>query len=235
MFHKNKDIGGNVMVRKLFDEELKSLYLDIIKMGSVVEKQIDDSITALVRQDADLASKVIDSDDIADDMETSIEERCVKLIAKQQPLAADLRRIFTSIKIVTDLERIADYAVDIAKITIRLKDEKYIKPLIDIPRMAEITQGMIKDSLDAYIKMDSKMAEEICARDDEVDALYRQVFSELLFLMMEDQSVIKQATQFLFISKYLERAADHVTNVCEWIVFLVTGEHKHLNHTGDRI
>lgn len=229
------DIGGNVLVRKLFDEELKSLYLDIIKMGSVVEKQIDDSITALVKQDADLAGKVIDSDDIPDDMETSIEEKCIQLIAKQQPLAADLRRIFTSIKIVTDLERIADYAVDIAKITIRLKDEKYIKPLIDIPRMAEVTQSMIRDSLDAYIKMDPKIAEEICARDDEVDALYRQVFSELLFLMMEDRSVAKQATQFLFISKYLERAADHVTNICEWIVYLVTGEHKHLNHTGNRI
>lgn len=223
------------MVRQSFDSELKALYLDIIKMGSVVEKQIDDSITALVKQDAELASKVIDGDDIADDMEASIEERCIKLIAKQQPLAVDLRRIFTSIKIVTDLERIADYAVDIAKITIRLKDEKYIKPLIDIPRMAEIAQGMIKDSLDAYIKQDSKLAEEICARDDEVDALYSQVFRELLLLMMEDHSVIKQATQFMFISKYLERTADHVTNICEWIVFLVTGEHKDLNHTGDRI
>jgi phosphate transport system protein len=229
------EIGGNVMVRQSFDNELKSLYLDIIKMGGVVEKQIDDSITSLVKQDAELAGKVIDSDDIADNMETSIEERCVKLIAKQQPLAVDLRRIFTSIKIVTDLERIADYAVDIAKITIRLKDEKYIKPLIDIPRMAEIAQGMIKDSLDAYINLDSKMAEEVCARDDEVDALCSQVFRELFFLMMEDHSVIKQATQFMFISKYLERIADHVTNICEWVVFLVTGEHKHLNHTGDRI
>lgn len=217
------------MVRQSFDEELYSLHHDLIRMGSVVEKQIDDCITALTRQDETLALKIIDDDDIVDKMEMEIEEKCVKLIARQQPLAIDLRRIFTTIKIVTDLERIADHAVDIAKVTLRLKDEKYIKPLIDIPRMAEIVQGMIKDSLDAYIKLDNNMAELVCKRDDEIDAIYKQVFRELLIVMMEKPSTITQATQFLFVCKFLERIADHTTNICEWTVYMVTGELKDLN------
>jgi phosphate transport system regulatory protein PhoU len=217
------------MTRNSFDEELNSLHHDLIRMGSAVEKQINDCIVALAEQDTDLAQKVIDGDDLIDDMDTDIEAKCVKLIARQQPLAIDLRKIFTGIKIVTDLERIADHAVDIAKVTLRLKDEKYIKPLIDIPRMAEIVQGMIKDSLDAYVKLDAAAAEEICKRDDEIDAIYKQVFRELLVLMLEDTSTITQSTQFLFVCKFLERIGDHVTNICEWIVYLVTGEHKILN------
>jgi len=217
------------MVRQSFDVELESMHHDLIRMGSVVEKQIDDCITALLRQDGEMAQRIIDDDDIVDKMETDIEEKCVKLIARQQPLAIDLRRIFTTIKIVTDLERIADHAVDIAKVTIRIKDEKYIKPLIDIPRMAEIVQGMIRDSLDSYVKLDTNMAETIGKRDDEIDGIYKQVFRELLVFMMEDPKTITQATQFLFICKFLERIADHVTNICEWTVYLVTGEYKDLN------
>lgn len=217
------------MARQSFDGELNSMHHELIRMGSIVEKLIDDCITALTKQDEELANKIIESDDIVDKMEVAIEEKCVKLIARQQPLAIDLRRIFTAIKIVTDLERIADHAVDIAKITLRLKDEKYIKPLIDIPRMAEIVQGMIKDSLDAYIKLDTNEAELICKRDDEIDAIYKQVFRELLIIMMEDPKTITQATQFLFVCKFLERIADHVTNICEWTVYLVTGEYKDLN------
>ena len=217
------------MVRQSFDVELDSLHYDIIRMGSVVEKQIDDCINALINQDEVLANHVIDDDDIVDKMETDIEEKCIKLIARQQPLAIDLRKIFTGIKIVTDLERIADHAVDIAKVTLILKNEKYIKPLIDIPRIAEIAQGMIKDSLDSYVKVDTVMAEEVGRRDDQIDALYKQVFRELLVIMMQDPTTINQATQFLFVCKFLERIGDHVTNICEWIVYLVTGEHKDLN------
>lgn len=219
------------MVRQSFDNRLESLHHELIRMGSMVEKQIDDSITALVRQDFPMALKVIENDDIVDNMEKDIEEKCIKLIASQQPLAIDLRRIFTAIKIVTDLERIADHAVDVAKITIRLKDEKYIKPLIDIPRMAGIVQVMIKNSLDAYVNLDGVLAKNVCESDDEVDAIYKQVFRELLVLMMEDHSTITQATQFLFVCKYLERIADHVTNICEWIVYLITGKFEDLNHT----
>ena len=211
------------MTRNAFDDELDSLHHDLIRMGSKAKEQISACITALVDQDAKLAQKIIDDDDIVDGMEIDIEERCVKLIARQQPLASDLRRIFTSIKIVTDLERIADHAVDIAKITLKLK------PLIDIPRAAEIVQDMIRVSLESYIKLDINMAETIHKKDDEIDALYKQVFSELLVLMMQDPKKINQSTQFLFVFKYLERIADHCTNICEWTVYLMTGDYKDLN------
>lgn len=217
------------MARQFFQEELESLHHDLIRMGTRVEEQIDKCINALVKQDAELAARIIDEDDIVDNMEQDIEEKCIKLIARQQPLAIDLRKIFTTIKIVTDLERIADHAVDIARITLRLKDERFIKPLIDIPRMSEIVQDMIRESLDAYVKLDTKLAEEACKKDDEIDALFKQVFRELLVIMMEDPKTINQATQFLFVCKFLERIGDHVTNICEWIVYLVTGEYKDLN------
>ena len=123
----------------------------------------------------------------------------------------------------------ADYAVDVAKITVRLKDEKYIKQLVDIPRMAEIVVSMIKDSLDAYVSGDIEKAYAVCKRDDEVDDIYKQVFSELLKIMLEDQKTVNQATQFLFICKWLERIADHTTNICEWTIYLVTGEKINLN------
>jgi phosphate transport system regulatory protein PhoU len=217
------------MTRGSFDEELKLLHHDLLKMGSVVEKQIDDCINSLKNQDEELAGKVIENDDIVDKMETDIEERCVKLIARQQPLAIDLRKIFSTIKIVTDLERIADHAVDMAKVTLRLKDEKYIKPLIDIPRISGIVQSMIKDSLDAYVNLDTDKSALVCKRDDEIDTLYKQIFSELLVIMMQDPTTITQATQFLFVSKFLERIGDHVTNICEWTIYLVTGEYSNLN------
>lgn len=218
------------MPRESFNEELNSLHHDLIRMGGVVEKQIDLAITALVNQDGELSQKVIDGDDLVDDMETDIEEKCVKLIAKQQPLAIDLRRIFTAAKLVTDLERIADYAVDIARITLRLKDQKYIKPIIDIPRMADIAQTMIKNALDAYVNLDAKKAEETSKMDDEIDEIYKSIFNELVGIMKNDSTTIIQGTQFLFMSKFLERTGDHVTNICEWIIYLITGEHKVLNN-----
>lgn len=217
------------MPRQSFNEELDSLHYDLVRMGGAVEKQIDDCIEALSKQDTNLAEKVIENDDLIDNMLSDIESQCVKLIARQQPLAMDLRRIFTGIKIVSDLERIADYAVDIARITLRLKDEKYIKPLIDIPRIADIVQGMIRDGLNAYVKLDVSLAEQVSTRDDEIDALYKQIFSELLLLMIEDAKTIRQATQFLFVCKFLERIGDHVTNICESTVYLVTGDQKDLN------
>lgn len=198
-------------------------------MGGIVEKQINDCISALVKQDSSLAEEIIKNDNLVDTMENDIEEKCVKLIARQQPLATDLRRIFATIKLVTDLERIADYAVDISRITLQLKDDRYIKPLIDIPKMGEIVQLMIKGAIDAYVDLDVKAAEEICSMDDQVDILNRQVFRDLLDIMKRDPETIPQSTQFLFISKFLERAGDHVTNVCEWIIYLVTGEHRNLN------
>jgi phosphate transport system protein len=220
---------GDFMSRKVFEANLQELHNDLIRMGSIVEKQIHDCIHALVAQDTQMAENIIKDDDIVDDLEKEIEDKAIRLIAMQQPLAIDLRNIFTTTKIVTDLERMADHAVDIAKITLKLKDEKYIKQLVDIPRMAEIVVLMIRDSLDAYVAGDIKKAYETCKRDDKVDDIYKEVFTELLKLMNEKPSTVKQATQFLFICKFLERIADHTTNICEWTIYLVTGEKVDLN------
>ncbi|MBZ9687786.1 phosphate signaling complex protein PhoU [Clostridium estertheticum] len=217
------------MARKVFEASLEELHNDLIRMGSMVEKQIHDCIEALVSQNAEKAEKIMENDDIVDALEREIEDKAIRLIAMQQPLAIDLRNIFTTTKIVTDLERMADYAVDVAKITVRLKDEKYIKQLIDIPRMAEIVILMIKDSLDAYVAGDVEKAYEVCKRDDQVDDIYKEIFTELLQLMFKNQETVNQATQFLFICKWLERIADHTTNICEWTIYLVTGEKVNLN------
>lgn len=217
------------MTRGSFDLELAILHNDLLRMGSIVEKQIHSSIEALVNQDEDLACKVIKGDDMVDNLQKDIEGKCIRLIATEQPLAKDLRNIFTTIKIVTDLERMADHAVDIAKIAKRLKDEKYIKELIDIPRIATMVQDMIRKSIDAYIEGSVDKAYETCKLDDNVDKLYKEVFTELLGYMRRDGAAITQATQFLFVCKFLERIADHTTNICEGTIYLVTGETIDLN------
>jgi phosphate transport system protein len=217
------------MTRGSFDIGLQQIHNDLLIMGSIVEKQISKCIEALVNQDCDLAEKVIKDDDLVDNLQKEIEDKCIRLIATQQPLAQDLRTIFTTTKIVTDLERIADHAVDISKIAIRLKGEKYIKELIHIPLMADIAKKMLMLSLDAYVDGNVKKAYSTCKMDDEVDDIYRQVFGELLVIMKDDSEKVKQASQFLFVCKFLERIADHTTNICEWTVYLVTGEQIDLN------
>ncbi|MEA4847583.1 MAG: phosphate signaling complex protein PhoU [Clostridiaceae bacterium] len=217
------------MTRNYFDQELQDLQLSLLKMSSMVEEILANSIKALKTQDVELAQKVIDDDAEIDDMEFVVEDKCIKLIALQSPLARDLRLITTALKIITDLERIADYAVDIAKITLKLQHEKYIKKLIDIPRMAEIAIDMVKGAIDAYVNLDTEHACEAAKLDDELDGLYNQTFRELLLMMMEDPKTIKQATHFLLICRYLERIGDHVTNICERIIHTVTSEHVNLN------
>lgn len=215
--------------RSYFDKELMQLYDMLKDMGNMVEEAIDNSIKSLVTQDTELAEQVIRNDDVIDGMELRIEERCIKLIATQQPLAGDLREIFTTLKIITDLERMADHAVDIAKVAKRLAGERYIKPLIDIPRMAGLVREMVRDCLRAYINKNPDLAHSISEKDDEIDALYKQVFRELLVYMMEDPKTINQATQFIMVSRFLERIGDHTTNVCEWVVYMITGQRKDLN------
>jgi len=215
--------------RHHYSKELEHLQRMILRMGCMMEEALKKSMDALVNQDITLAQEVIDGDDRLDDMELEIEDICAKLIAREQPVASDLRTILTALKIITDLERMADHAVDISKIAIRLKDETYIKPLIDLPRMADIAIQMVKDSLEAYVDHDADKAEEITRRDDVVDGLNRQIFRELLTYMMENQRNITQATSFLFVSRYLERIGDHATNVCEWVIYAATGERKELN------
>jgi phosphate transport system protein len=217
------------MARNIFEQELQELQVSLLKMSSMVEETLGDSVKALKTQNVDLAQKVIDNDDVIDDMEFVVEDKCLKLIALQSPLAKDLRVIATALKIITDLERIADYAVDIAKITIKLSHEKYIKELIDIPRMTEIAVNMVKGSIDAYVKLDIEEAKKVAQMDDELDALYKQIFRELLVIMMEDARTVSQATYFLLISRYLERIGDHVTNICERVIYCVTSEHVNLN------
>lgn len=217
------------MTRTSFDTGLKQLHDDLVKMGSIVEKQIHNSVEALASQDVASAEKLIKNDDLVDVLQKEIEDKCIKLIAKEQPLAIDLRNIFTTIKIVTDLERMADHAVDIAKITIRLANDTYVKNLIHIPEMAKLIKEMIKQSIDAYITNDVDKAYKVCDMDDKVDSLYRHVFSELIALMHKGDDKVEQASQLLFVCKYLERIGDHVTNICEWTIYLVTGKFVDLN------
>lgn len=217
------------MTRKAFDLHLEEMHADLLRMGSLVEKQIYECIEALVNQDIKTAEEIIKNDDIIDDMQKSIEDKVIKLIAMQQPIAADLRNIFTTIKIVTDLERMADHAVDIAKVIKRLKDEKYAKPLIDIPKIGNLVKNMIKGALDAYVDTNLDKAYEVCKMDDELDAIYRHVFGELLSMMRNDPTTINQATQFLFVCKYFERVGDRTTNICESTIYLITGEQVDLN------
>lgn len=217
------------MARVNYQNALDDLEKEILKMGSLVEEQINLSVTSLIKQDMDLAQKVIDQDDIIDVLELEIEERILKLIATQQPMAKDLRRIAAGFKIITDLERIGDNAVDIAKTTIRIGSEPLIKPLIDIPRMAEISQDMLNEALNAYINEDIELAESLAAKDDIVDALHAQIIRELLTYMLENPKNIKQGTHLMFVSRYLERIADHATNLGENVIYLVTAERKDLN------
>ncbi|AIS52688.1 phosphate-specific transport system accessory protein PhoU [Thermoanaerobacter kivui] len=217
------------MNRTHFEKELEELHYDVLKMGSLVEEAIANAIASLVNHDTELAQKVIDDDDRIDKMEVEIDNKCAKIMVTQQPIARDLRIVLTGLKIVTDLERMADHAVDIAKTTLRIAHQKYIKPLIDIPRMADIVREMVKMSLDSYVRQDLDLAKTIGEKDDIVDALYKQIFRELLTYMMEDPRNIDQATQFLFVARYLERIADHATNICEWVIYLDTGEHIDLN------
>ena len=212
------------VVRQSFDQDLESLRQDLVRMGEIVQVAIKDAVDALAKRDKDLARTVMDGDDTIDRMQVEIEDRCISLIARQQPVATDLRILGTGLKITTDLERIGDHAFDIAKIVLLIGDEPLIKPLVDIPRMAEIAQKMLKDSLQAYLKLDIELAEQVCRADDRVDELYNQVFRELLTYMLEDTKKIKQATQLIFVARYLERIADHSTNVAEWVIYLATGE-----------
>ncbi|MDW7738565.1 MAG: phosphate signaling complex protein PhoU [Bacillota bacterium] len=213
----------------VFEEKMHLLLEKLQEMGSLVEESIARSIESLKKQDLGLAQKVIDGDDIIDDLEREIEGKCLEVIATQQPMARDLRRVATLFKMISDLERMADYATSIAKITIRIGHQPLIKPLVDIPRMAILSQKMVKQSLDAYVREDITLAEAVGQDDDEVDNLFGQIFRELLTIMMENPKTITQATQLLFVGRWLERISDHATNIAEEVIFLVTGKKLNLN------
>jgi len=206
-----------------FDNELTGLKESLTKMANLVEEAIDMSIKSLVEQDLDLAAKVIENDDIIDKMELD-EEQCLQMIALRHPIAKNLRIIGCGYKTVSDLERVADHAVSIAKASQYLSSKPMVKPLIDIPRMAEIAQNMLKDSLNAYFSGDVELAREVWARDKTVDDLDNQIFRELLTFMMEDPRTISRAIYLVFVSNNIERIADQATNLAERVVYIVNGK-----------
>ncbi len=217
------------MHRSEFQRSLEELQKDILKMGSLVEQNIAMSVESLAKQDLEIAQLVFEIENSIDRMEAEIEETCMRLIATQQPMAKDLRKIGSAFKIVADLERMGDYSVEIAKVTKRIGTNPLIKPLIDLPRMAMLVQKMVKDSLDAYVAENEELARAVGEADDDVDQLHKQVFRELLVLMMENPRTIDQATQLLFVSSSLERIADHATNISENVIYLVSGKRVGLN------
>ena len=212
-----------------FHEELDALKQTLLAMGGVVEDQIRRVMRALIERDDDLAREVIERDRQVNAYDVEIDEKCVELLALHQPAAGDLRFITTAMKIVTDLERIGDQAVNIAQRAIELSREAQLKPYVDLPRMAERAERMVKESLDAFVSRDTTLARRVCAADAEVDALKEQIFRELLTFMMEDARTIPRAIRLILISRFLERVADHATNIAEMVIYLV--ESKMVRHT----
>jgi phosphate transport system protein len=216
-------------MQRHFHEELDALKQTLLLMSALVEDQIRRAMQALVDRDDSLAQEVIDRDREVNAYDVEIDEKCVEMLALHQPTAVDLRFITTTMKIVTDLERIGDQAVNIAQRTLELNREPQLKPYIDLPRLAERAQRMVKDSLDAFVARDPALARAVCAADDSVDALKEQIFRELLTFMMEDPKTIPRAIRLIFISRFLERVADHATNIAEMVIYLV--ESKMVRHT----
>jgi phosphate transport system protein len=216
-------------MQRHFHEELDALRQTLLAMGGLVEDQIRRAMRALLERDDVLAQEVIDRDRQVNTYDVEVDEQCVELLALHQPAASDLRFITTAMKIVTDLERIGDQAVNIAQRVLELNRDPQLKPYIDLPRMADKAQRMVKESLDAFVAGDTALARQVCGADAEVDALKEQIFRELLTFMMEDPRTIPRAIRIILISRFLERVADHATNIAEMVVYLVEG--KMVRHT----
>ncbi len=212
------------MPRESFHRHLTALQNEVLFMGSMVEKAIERSMEALKNRDLELARQVVADDAKINQKRFDIEEKCVELIVTQQPMAGDLRVIIAVLNIIIDLERIADHAEGTAKIAIMIGNEPPLKPLIDLPRMAQKTEEMLRRSLDAFVNRDAEACRKICAEDDEIDQLYDQVFRELLTFMAEDSKTITRATRLIWVGHNLERSADRVTNICERVIYVVTGK-----------
>jgi phosphate transport system protein len=210
-------------IRSAFDQELQDLRDDVLRLGSMVDMAIGLSIQALKERNQSLAQQIIADDENINELRFKIEEDCLGLIARQQPAARDLRFILAATHIALELERMGDHAAGIATIVLRMGDQPLLKPLIDLPRMAQISQGMLRDSLDAFMSENAEESLTITERDEEVDQLYNQVFRELISFMIEDPRTVTRAMYLLFCGHNLERIADRVTNICERVVFVATG------------
>ena len=209
---------------KKYEEDLKRLREDILTMGGLVEDQIQKAVSSLVDRDSRLAETIIQRDHEVNRLDVEIDDLCIRLLALRQPAARDLRFITTALKITTDLERIGDMAVNICERALELNAEPQLKPYIDVPRMARISERMIRESLDAFVREDTDLALKVCKDDQEVDDLNSQIFRETVSYMIEDPHTINRAMKIGFISKYLERIADHATNIAEMVIFMVKGK-----------
>lgn len=216
-----------------FDEELMKLKEKVLKIGAMVEEALNDSVRAVVDRDSELARSVIKKDHLVNALDVEIDEESIRLIALMQPMAGDLRFITTAMKITTDLERMGDLAVNTAERALELNEEPLLKPYIDIPAMASIARGMTRNALDAFVSKDTKLAMDVIVRDDEVDDLKHKVLEELAFFMTQDPSTVSRAMKISFVAQYLERFADHATNIAEMVIYLVKGKiirHMELPH-----
>jgi phosphate transport system protein len=215
--------------RQLFDREIAQITDNILRLGSLVDTAIDRSIEALKNRDTALARQIVADDAKVNDLRFAIEEECLTVIATQQPMASDLRVVIAAMNIVNDIERIGDHATGIAKAVIRMGDQPLLKPLVDVPRMANTARAMLKHSLSAYINRDPEMARAIAAQDDDIDHLYKAIFDDLLAIMAQDPDTISRGTYLLWCAHNLERIGDRVTNIAERVIFMTTGTMKELN------
>lgn len=219
------------MGRENFHRILDETQQNVLRMGSLVEEAITRAVDALSRSDVKQADEILRADDYIDDLNVLIETNCLNLLALQQPMASDLRTIAAMLDIIIDLERIGDHACDIAQITINLANEPQLKPLVDIPLMAAKAREMLRESLDAFSHHDASIAHQVPQKDDEVDRLYRSVFRELIQFMANDPKAIGRASNLILVALYLERIADHATNICERVVYMVEGVPKKLKRS----
>lgn len=213
-------------MRTRFERQLKQLNDELIEMGNMIERAIQMAVSALLTQDADKAKEAIEFDDEIDHMEKEIEGLCMKLLLQQQPVASDLRTVSSALKMITDMERIGDQSSDIAEIIMELKKEPYVKKLDHIQEMAKETTMMVVKSVEAFVNKDINMARAVIATDDVVDQLFLDIKRELIQLINEKQEYGEQAADLLMIGKYFERIGDHATNIAEWVIFSITGEHE---------
>ncbi len=217
------------MTRDRYHSELEALRTDVVRMAGMAGDAIHSSVEALKALDAATAARIIADDDKIDALHLDLENRCMRLLALQQPMASDLRTIAAVFAITIDLERLADHAEGISRCTRRLSGETLLKPLIDIPRMEALVQDMLRDAMDAFLRHDPSLAEAMAKKDDEVDGLRSQVFRELLTYMIGDPQTTPRALELLLVAQHLERAADHITNIGERVIYMVTGDLRELN------
>ena len=221
-------------MRNRFDRQLKKLNDELIEMGSMIEKSIEKALVALVTQNVEKAQEVITFDLEIDRQEREIESLCMKLLLQQQPVARDLRLISSALKMITDMERIGDQAADIAELAIFMAEKPYIKELKHITQMGQETMVMVVTSVDAFVEKDLEKAQEVLTHDDIVDQLFDAVKSELIEMIHQDKEIGEQATDLLMVAKYFERIGDHATNIAEWVIYSMTGEHEKIIKSEDK-